>query len=234
MKRVSKSGPTTADELKAGLEQDPSYIARLREDDRRQEENRICYRIAAEPVLQDLRDIGYEVETIGELVEKEYPARGPYKDAVPILMKWLPKVEYDALKEDIVRTLSVPWAKDAAPFLVSEFRCAGEGRGLRWVVGNALSVVATPAIFPDLVQLVRNREYGKDREMLALALAKVKTKESVDVLVELLEDEDLSGHALAALAKLKAAVPRKLVERFADHPKAWVRREASRLLKYSR
>lgn len=37
-----------------------------------------------------------------------------YKAAVPILIEWLPKVSYLLLAEDIVRTLSVSFAKKLA------------------------------------------------------------------------------------------------------------------------
>ena len=67
-----------------------------------------------------------------------------YKSAIPVLLRWLPKVAYSSLKEDIIRTLSVPWAKpEATPILLEEFKNIEDptGTGLRWVIGNALEVL---------------------------------------------------------------------------------------------
>jgi hypothetical protein len=50
------------------------------------------------------------------------------------------------------------------------------------------------------------------------------------VLVELLEDEQVAGHAVLALRKLAVPETRAAIEPFAEHPRTWVRREARRAL----
>lgn len=215
----------------AELEQDEKLADLARKREREQEQNVRRYHKAAYPVLEALCDAGFEVHTIGELLTK-----GRYKAAIPILIQWLPKVTDTYVKQDIVRTLSVPWGKDAAAVLIAEFLRAddAQGTGLRWALANALEVVADDSIFAEIVDLVRSKQYGHDREMLALALAKMKTPKAVDVLVDLLADEEVAGHALAALVKLKAKIPRELVEPFLEHPQAWVRKEARKLLEHCR
>ncbi len=146
------------------------------------------------------------------------------------MINWLPKVDNQDVKEAIIRALSVPWAKGtkAVGLLLDEF-----GKGdplLRWAVGNALSVVADDSVFEDIVHLVTDRRHGKAREMLAVALGNMKDPRAVDVLIELLEDDEVAGHALIALRKLKAEKARPHIERFLNHPKTWVRNEAKKAL----
>ena len=147
------------------------------------------------------------------------------------MVQWLPKVEDLNLKTVLVRALSVKWAKPvAAPALIDEFYRAPSGSGLKWAIGNALSVVADDQVFDKVVHLVRDKQHGKAREMLAVALGNMKDLRSADVLIELLGDEEVAGHALIALGKLKVQRARLDIERFLDHPKAWVRAEARRAL----
>jgi len=52
----------------------------------------------------------------------------------------------------------------------------------------------------------------------------------VDVLVELLDDEEIAGHALIALRKKALPEARSAIEPFVEHPKTWIRNEARRAL----
>jgi HEAT repeat protein len=58
----------------------------------------------------------------------------------------------------------------------------------------------------------------------------MKDPRAVDVLIDLLDDDDVAGHAVVGLGKLRASKARQRVEEFLAHPKAWVRREAKRAL----
>jgi hypothetical protein len=75
---------------------------------------------ASKPVLADLSQAGLDVDWIEDLYNK----RLDYKRAIPILLRWLPRVENTAVKEAIVRALSVPWARHtgAPELLIEEFR----------------------------------------------------------------------------------------------------------------
>lgn len=66
--------------------------------------------------------------------------------------------------------------------------------------------------------------------MLAVALGNMKTPTAVDLLIELLNDDEVAGHALMALGKLKAQKARSQIERFLGCSKPWVRKEASKAL----
>ena len=98
--------------------------------------------------------------------------------------------------------LSVPWANPQATGpLIDLFRGVDETNGgsLRWVIGNALEGVGDDRYFDELVGLARDRHYGRDRQMIVLGLARSQRPEATDVLVELLNDSDVIGHAVSAV-----------------------------------
>lgn len=228
MRDRTKDGPKSAAELMAELARDPQHVARTQEREQRQRADAEAYAAAAGPLLAELQTAGLSVTTVRELKQSGAAARA----AVPILLRWLPRVEYAPLKEDIVRTLSVPWAKpDAAAALIAEFeRTDPQETGIRWAIANALAVVADEAAFDELARLARDKSNGKSREMLAVALGNIAAPRAVTVLIDLLDDDEVTGHAVMALGKLRASAARPRIADLQRHPIAWVRQEATKAL----
>lgn len=220
--------PKSAAELMSELQRDPEFVARQKQQEDERRRNLESYRTAARDVLADLAAAGFEVEAIGDLRR----LGTPYPQAVPVLLHWLPRVRDAAVKEDIVRTLSVPWATDAASLLVSAFEQAEDptGTGLRWAIGNALEVLANDGIADELIRLATDRRFGKAREMVVLGLGKLRDARVTDVLLNLLSDDEVVGHAVMALGKLRAKTARSRIEPLLNHPKPWVRKEAKKAL----
>lgn len=226
-----RRGAKTADELLTELENDPDYQQRIRSQEQFQkrfiERKTAEMSAAAAPVVRALKKAGFNVAAPGELRDW----RITYPSAVPILLEWLPRLEQVNVREDIVRTLSVPWARPlAAPAMVEEFRREPSTDGLRWAVGNALSIIADDSVFEGVAQIASDVQYGRAREMVALALGNMRDPRAVDTLRRLLNDDDVAGHAVIALGKLRAKSAYADVERFLSHPNAWWRREAKRAL----
>jgi len=220
--------PKTAAEFAADLQADSSFVTRRQELDQTRQEETQQHRLVALPIMEELQQAGFPFESLDELRRSGIV----YKAAVPILLKWLSLISDVGVQESIVRALSVPWAKPkAAVPLIALFLDASTGSsGLKWAVGNALEVVADESVFDQLCELARDRRHGTARQMIVLALRKAKNPRAVDVLIELLEDDEVSGHALSSLSKLKTEKARPHIERFLDDPRAWVRREATRAL----
>jgi len=183
-------------------------------------------------LLDELATNGLSVNSVADLYNKKLD----YRTVVPLLIEWLPRISDAGAKEEVVRALSVKWAKpDAAPALLRELRQDSSdptGIGIRWAIANALSVVATDAVFEDVRDLVNCKEYGKAREMLAIALGNMrKTPAAEKTLIELLDDEEIVGHALTGLRKLGGgrSAHRRITE-LSQHPTNWVRKEAEKLI----
>ncbi|HKY13012.1 MAG TPA: HEAT repeat domain-containing protein [Gaiellaceae bacterium] len=136
--------------------------------------------------------------------------RFDFEAAAPVLVDWLPRVKTALVKERIVRSLT--GEKTATPLalepLVAEFRRADD-HGLKWAIGNALATLADDSIADELVELARDRRHGRSREMLMDALARTKDERALDALVDLVDDDDVAGHAISALRRLgpKSSLP---------------------------
>ena len=76
------------------------------------------------------------------------------------------------------------------------------------------------------VQIAKDSKHGAAREMVVLALGKMKNPGAAQVLLGMLEDEAVYGHAVSALAQLGAPQAELQLRRFAKDPKEWVRKEA--------
>lgn len=150
-----------------------------------------------------------------------------------MLVAALPEISDTKTLMEVVRVLSVPWARPAAILpLIELFRSVGDdtGLGVRWAIGNALDVTWSDDYFDEVVELALDRSFGRSREMVVLGLGRSKKPEAGEVLIELLKDPDVSGHAVKALRKLHVPSARGGLERMLDDDRAWVRKEARRAL----
>jgi HEAT repeat protein len=180
------------------------------------------YWVAVAPLLKDLTARGVRVDSIVE-VRRD---RATFRSVLPVLIDWFRRTDNLELKGELAGVLATPWAKpSAAGALIEGFRSVDDD-SVRWSIGRALSDVAIDAELGAIIELVEDRSYGRSREMLALALGKLKDARAVDVLIGLLDDADVVGHAVIALGKLRASRARGQVEALLRHEKAWIRRAA--------
>jgi HEAT repeat protein len=183
-------------------------------------------------ILADLTAVGYPTRSLADLRHSGLR----YREAVPVLLRWLVQVNDPKVKEEIVRALSVPWAGPTATRpLIEQFRLVDDaidpnGMGLRWAIGNALDVLFDDSNFDALSQLAADRRFGPARQMIVLGLGKSKRPEAVHTLLDLVDDPDVDGHAVKALGKLKAPAARAALEGKLDDRRAWVRSEARKAL----
>jgi len=183
-------------------------------------------------VLDELRNTGYEIDSIEDL----YPRGVKLGLAIPILLKWLPKVEDKAVKDMIIRALSDRQAQGIAePALIEEFKNIALDpyyRGQAWAIGNALEILFRDNLFHEALELATDRRYGGTRQMIVMALGKTKKnkEEAIDALLKLIQQEEVRGHAIFALGKLKAERARPEIEKYLDHESAYIRRVAKKAI----
>lgn len=224
----------TAGELLDELEQTAEYQERQRRWKQQEDENRRRYGQAAAGLLADLEEAGFSVSTLAELRERGVGDRR----AVPVLVKWLPEVEYPPLKRDLIATLGSRWARPgAARPLIEEFRRINPAEdtgatSARWSIGDVLERVADESVLDDLIEIATDVGHGRNRAFVVVALGNMgKARDEVlPVLLELLGDDEVAAYAVMGLGKLKASEARAGIERFLDHPEAWVRKEAKKAL----
>ena len=175
-------------------------------------------------ILADLRALGYDFSNLSAFAQSGIR----YKDAVPTLIEWLRKARTPMIQRAVAHTLTNPSAKGTAmPALVEAFRNFTDEADTRWAVGASIESAYVDTYFDDVAALALDPQYGGARQMVALALGKSKRPEAVDVLLQLMDDHDISGHAVFALSKrpnprARAAFEEKLTD---DRP--WVRKKAA-------
>jgi HEAT repeat protein len=183
-------------------------------------------------VAAALRAAGLQVDSIYDLVN----TRSSYTEAIPLLISLLPGVKESVIKEGVVRALAVKQARPLALApLIAEYRAIPPDDqkllNLKWAIGNTLDVIADDSVFEEIAALAQDRRHGQAREMVALALGRMKkSPRAVDVLIGLLDDDEVVGHAAMALGRLKARKAEPALERLRNHEKAWIRKEVERAL----
>ena len=186
------------------------------------------------PILDDLSKVGIVVQRLPDLFQPPLNQEPIYyKDGIPILLKWLPKVKNRSVQDTIIRAFCAPWAFPTAwKPLVKTFETM-EGivsKDLRWTIGNSLASIANELVFEDVLRLATDKRYGTARHMVVEALGKMKDPRAVDALIELLDDKDVQRPAIYALGQLKAIRARPKIEKFLSHPDSDYRTYAKRAL----
>lgn len=176
-------------------------------------------------IVRALREAGVNVSSVWDLVKT------PQAKAIPVLVDFVGRDLQPCVKEAVIRALSITPAKPIAlrP-MIQEFRRPNLPDSLRWTIGNALEVLTSEEEAQELLKLATNEQYGTARQMLVVGLGKLRCPQAVDTLVGLLDDEDVQGHAIMALGKLRAVRAKPRIEPFLNSPRAWVRREAKKAL----
>ncbi|MBO9045807.1 HEAT repeat domain-containing protein [Curtobacterium flaccumfaciens pv. flaccumfaciens] len=175
-------------------------------------------------ILADLRALGYDFSSLSAFAQSGIR----YEDAVPTLLEWLRKVRTPMMQRAVARTLTNPSAKGAAmPALVDAFRNFTDEAGTRWAVGNSIETAYVDTYFDDVAALALDPRYGRARQMVALALGKSKRPEAVDVLLQLMDDHDISGHAVFALSTRSNPQAREALEEKLTDDRPWVRKKAA-------
>jgi hypothetical protein len=174
---------------------------------------------------------GLSVKSIFDFVN----AKTTPRLAIPVMVQCLPSVKEKWIKEGMVRALSIKDARGLADeVMIEQFNAIDSGatglQGLKWSIGNALSVIATNSIAGELIEITKDRKHGKAREMAVVALGNISDARAIDTLIELLNDEEVCGHAAIALGKLRAKNAVNALKRLSDHPKPWVRKEVEKAL----
>lgn len=173
MKKPSKS--VSASELMGRLQSDPEWV---RDNAKREAEHKAAVEQRREelrpeqtPLLAELAAVGIKVDSIWDLVN----AKWSYPTAVPVLSAYLQRARHPLLREGIARALTVPEARGAAGHVIlAELQRPYAQHAERWVLANALTVVADETMADAIEGLIANDDYADVRERLTTALQKLR------------------------------------------------------------
>jgi len=170
---MSKRKPKSADEFMKELEGDPEYQAATAERDRRTTEAEDELSQAEQPLVQELADVGVDVESVWDLVNTSTD----YSAAVPVLEKHLQDATYpDRVREGIARSLSFSSAASAWPTIVDLYRSTTGSFDLQQGLAVAMAGTVTAETLDELLTEARREEHGESRLLLLHGLKRLKSK----------------------------------------------------------
>jgi len=180
-------------------------------------------------ILEELLKVGISINSIYDLVN----TNKPYPEAIPVLLNFVNKEFDDKTKEAIIRALSV---KDAigktGSVLTGEYNKIHKDKSLlRWAIGNTMYTTIARSDVQDILSIVNDKSNGISRQMFVSALGKFQSAEAESVLVDLLLDDEVILHAIEALGKMKSIKAKEKILMLTNHPKAVIRKEATKALK---
>lgn len=179
-----------------------------------------------ERLIQEVREKGIEITDINDLMKINMK----YRDLIPILLKYLNEVTDVSDKEFIVRCLGVKGFAEAAKPLINEFY-KSSNITYKWAIGNSLSIISDIESVPELITIAQEKEHGIARQMIVDGLGAYKSDDVKAVLVRLLNDDEVVGHAISGISKTGDRSLIKYIEPFLSYKVKWVRNEASKAIK---
>lgn len=190
---MARSKSMTLAEHNAMLATNPAYVKMRQEKDAALEERSKQLREDALPLLEELREAGWNVNSPWDLVNTSTP----YTDAIPILLKHLTRPYMDRNREAIARALAVPGASYAWPALKQEYSHAPSNTGVKSGLAVALSVIAKEDNIEDLVDLIKDPKNGESRILLLQGLKKYRRSAARDALAGMSTDSVLAKEMAA-------------------------------------
>lgn len=178
-----------------------------------------------EKLIRDVREKGIEINSINDLMG----ISRKHRDLVPILLRSLQEIDDESDKEFIVRCLGVRGFNEASKPLIDEFH-KSNNLSYKWAIGNTLSIIQDKFSLSELIKIAKEKEHGISRQMIIHGLGSYKSENVKDVLVELLNDVEVVGHAISAIAKMGDASLVKYIEPFLSCKVKWIRNEANRVI----
>lgn len=181
-------------------------------------------------IIKELERIGIRINSIYDLVN----TTEPYSQGLPVLIEFLRKgISDDRIKEGVIRSLAVKEATGiAGSALLQEYnRIPKDKMMLRWAIGSSLQVVVTDEEKESIINIVTDKTNGMSRQMFVLALGKLPSERTEQILIELLDDEEIAAQAIEALSNLKSQNAKDKITELLGHSKPLIRKEAEKALK---
>lgn len=181
--------------------------------------------ITAAQISLEIQEMGLGFNSISEV----YYSSGGYPELIPILLKYLRcKDMDDNLKEMIVRSLIVKEAKGIAnnPLIDEYLELGNDKMLLKWAIGSAFMVIIQENDLARLEGIIKDKSNGISRQMFVSALYKVKNRRSEAILLDAVEDPDISAHAIDALGRIGNVENIEVISRFTNSSNKLVKKEA--------
>ena len=183
------------------------------------------------PFLNELRELGFEFEHApeGSGLETKYK-----KVIIPIVLKYY--AEAKRLKKENERLYFMGYfhckgADYIVPMLLEDYRFPETTQQILWAISDCLYTIRAMKYVDEYIELVSDKHYGINRQMIILLLGERKVEKAIPVLISLLDDEDVRLHAISALGCFKREEFRPYFERYSGERKAGYGKYARQAIK---
>lgn len=183
-------------------------------------------KLILEQLLKEINNNGFLVTEFNELKF----LKPKHKKIVLILTKYLYAFEADNYRNAIVEVLGVKGFIDATELLLKAYHDVN-WNGDKWSIGNALYNIQDSRFEAEYIDIISNNNNGTSRQMITVLVGKLQCEKAISVLIKLLEDKDVFGHAIMALGYYTKPYLISYIEPFLTHEKSWIRKEAEKSLK---
>ncbi|HTE47908.1 MAG TPA: hypothetical protein VK636_21885 [Gemmatimonadaceae bacterium] len=221
-----KRKPVSAGEFMAELNADPAYEERRFAQEEAQTARIHAVAAITAPLLDELAANGYSITGLHELAQRYAPLPA---SVVAALLDWLPRVGDPGVQEEIVRAL----AAANAPFpgvVLTELFEATPVELLRWAIANTIAEARPTGVDTWVAQALLNEQYGRAREMLTLAAARLVDRENANAILQSLLDE-FPLHVPMALGEIGDERAARLLEARLEGAKGAQRKELESALR---
>jgi hypothetical protein len=184
-------------------------------------------------IREAFNKLGISAE-LSDLAKQHYS-----EEMIDGLIEILPVVRDPIMKLELVKALCGPCPKAyerVEKVLIDEYFRSADSlnsigvSSLLWGIGNCLEIIASPSLSNvEIYKKISNeKRFGITRQMIVLALSKFDKAKVEDLLIDLLGDEDVNGHAVIALGRIKSAKSLPWLRQLGNSPKNWIKREAKK------
>lgn len=173
------------------------------------------------PLFEDeLRKAGFEFEISNQILSL---MPGNKKIILPIVIKYYQLAKkHNKIDEQnhFLSFFQFKGFKEVIPMLIEDYYSDETQDLTRWFISDCIYQIRAKSFFKEYLDIVSNRNYGRNRQMIVLLLGKLKEESAIPILIDLLEDEEVCLHAICALSEYKREAFRSYFERFENstHP----------------
>ncbi|MCU1509013.1 MAG: hypothetical protein JWQ12_1278 [Glaciihabitans sp.] len=145
-------------------------------------------RKAEAPLVRDLREAGFQVDSLWDLVNAKYS----FPRAIPILIEHLTRDYPTRIRSGIARALAGP---ESAPywFQLEQYFKLAEDTSEKQAFAVALRAAATEEHVEDLIRLFKDPSNGRNRGLFIAPLVRSKNP-AARAAVEAVEEDPVLGH----------------------------------------
>ena len=189
-----------------------------------------------EEFCNELRKLNLmNVYSLTEAVRKKliFKSQKDWDKFTELAIQYIEKAENKFDKEFLVRLIGDKYCTKAIDYLIELFKKT-EDDSLRWVIGNSLSLIKIPSEkISSISELIINKKYGRGRQMLLDIYARNKKYADFDAIYRVLDDPDVSLHAISALGQLgKDQNDIEKIKPLLKHENKYIRKRAEKAIGY--